>query len=154
MSLTTWFPNLAKGNHRLTSPEDDKYNCIAWASGDDTVWWEPHSKYHWPIDRIPDDVEPVVQDIAALFLAEGFEAHDDEAHEPGYDRVAIYGTTRELFTHIARQLDSGWWASKLGPYEDIEHESLSVLEGLYYGQVAIILRKAKMWQGKSAPQQT
>ena len=25
----------------MTSPQDDKHNCIAWAAGDTTGWWWP-----------------------------------------------------------------------------------------------------------------
>ena len=58
------------------------------------------------------------------------------------EKVAIYaigGRTK----HMARQLPSGAWTSKLGDLEDIEHESLSALEGSDYGNVAMIMaRKA------------
>ena len=44
------------------------------------------------------------------------------------------------YQHAARQLVSGKWTSKLGPDEDIEHESPdSIAE--WYG-VAVILKRA------------
>jgi hypothetical protein len=35
------FPRLTPNNYEITSPKDGKYNCIAWAAGDNTSWWEP-----------------------------------------------------------------------------------------------------------------
>lgn len=152
MSLTTWFPNLVRGNHRITSNVDEKYNCIAWAYGVNNDWLEPNSKYSWPIERdCPDDVEPSTAHIAAIFLAQGFEPCDGEALEAGYDRVAIYGASQDRFTHVACQRDDGWWASKIGEFEDIEHETLAALEGLYYGRVARILRRSRLWNAERDP---
>ena len=43
---------------------------------------------------------------------------------------------------MARQLDSGKWASKLGKLEDIEHD-LTGVEGKVYGKVAQYLKKPR-----------
>lgn len=149
MSLRTWFPKLALGNHRITSNADINYNCIAWSNGDNSVWWEPHAGYHWPLERIPDDEEPSVDHVAAIFEAAGFERREryQVTYETGYDRIAIYGAARDRFTHVAHQIESGWWASKIGPDEDIEHATTDVLEGNWYGQVALILRRSRLWKG-------
>lgn len=32
MNLEDLFPNLADGNHEVTSPRTIEYNCIAWAA--------------------------------------------------------------------------------------------------------------------------
>ena len=53
--------------------------------------------------------------------------------EDGYEKVAIYARDGEL-THAARQLRDGRWTSKLGKYEDIEHDSLEALYGDGYGE--------------------
>ena len=35
-----YFPGLDQGNHRITSPASDEYNCLAWAAGvDDRQVW-------------------------------------------------------------------------------------------------------------------
>ena len=33
------FPNSVSEPFKITSPNDIKYNCIAWACGDDTKWY-------------------------------------------------------------------------------------------------------------------
>ncbi|HEX4644075.1 MAG TPA: hypothetical protein VH598_00545, partial [Verrucomicrobiae bacterium] len=38
-------------------------------------------------------------------------------------------------THAAIQTEDGKWRSKLGDFEDIEHNLLSSLEGTWYGTV-------------------
>ncbi len=45
------FPRLTPSNHRVTSPSSRAYNCIAWAAGDVTGWWEPGEL--WPADWAP-----------------------------------------------------------------------------------------------------
>lgn len=42
------FPQL--GKYDETSPVTGTYNCIAYAAGDDTVWWQPlpPNVYYWP----------------------------------------------------------------------------------------------------------
>ena len=47
------FPLLVPGNHRVTSPVDYKYNCIAWAAGDTHRWWQPGKPYYWPVAGWP-----------------------------------------------------------------------------------------------------
>jgi len=44
-------------------------------------------------------------------------------------------------THVARQLPSGRWTSKMGFLEDIEH-TVDALRGFYYGAVTQILKRA------------
>ena len=44
--------------------------------------------------------------------------------------------------HVARQLESGLWTSKLGLSVDISH-SLHDLEGDTYGEVAALLCRAR-----------
>jgi len=47
------FPRLTPGNHRITSPPTPDYNCIAWANGDTTRWWQPG--VFCPVHASPDD---------------------------------------------------------------------------------------------------
>ncbi len=56
--------------------------------------------------------------------------------------MAIYEQGGET-QHMARQLPSGHWTSKLGDLDDIEHD-LSALEGIEYGRVAMILARKKI----------
>jgi hypothetical protein len=73
----------------------------------------------------------------------GYEECATDELEPGFEKVVIYMDEDGFPTHAARQLENGNWTSKLGGWEDIEHTSLSCLEGtdLAYGTVAVILRR-------------
>ena len=57
----------------------------------------------------------------------------DSSLEAGYEKIAIY-VKDGIPTHAARQLGDGRWTSKLGKYEDIEHDSLDALNGDGYGE--------------------
>ena len=70
----------------------------------------------------------------------GYNERCDTSLEPGKCKVAIYADANRKPTHAARQLPSGWWASKLGTAIDIHHE-LSALEGPAYGKVVIVLAR-------------
>jgi hypothetical protein len=52
--------------------------------------------------------------------------------------VAIYGQGGKA-THAARQLQDGWWSSKLGDLEDIRHRKSWDLSGGIYGEVMLIV---------------
>jgi hypothetical protein len=59
--------------------------------------------------------------------------------ETGLEKVAIFAKG-ETALHVARQLPSGKWTSKIGRWEDIEHDLLA-LEGERYGEVAQIMQR-------------
>lgn len=134
------FPNLHAGNFRVTRPANRrarKYNCIAWAAGINIQWWEPVKGRFWP-PNIPRDYK-----VASLILAfqwAGFEICADGALEDGIEKIAIYADGDE-YMHAARQLESGKWTSKIGPAEEIEHETLEDLEGPAYGHVATFMKR-------------
>ncbi len=110
----------------VTSEATLQYNCIAWALGNNSSWFDPTLDYaYWP-ECIPNDV--TVDSIVELFRSEGFERCKDGSLEQGYEKIAIYALEYEV-THVARQLVDGKWTSKLGKYEDIVHSSLEDLEG-------------------------
>jgi hypothetical protein len=77
------------------------------------------------------------------FELQGDERSETDEVEAGYEKVAIYAGSDAVPTHAARQLSSGWWTSKLGKAEDIEHRSLAALEGTVYGTVARVLRRRR-----------
>ncbi len=131
------FPRLTPENHRVTSPPAIEYNCIAWAAGDTENWWQPG--VYWPIDS--PEPEYGIAALEAAFRALGFEPCDDAGPEVGFEKVALYGE-EDLHTHAARQRPGGWWTSKLGKAEDIEHETPEVVAGGVYGKVVTILRRA------------
>ena len=134
------FPRLTAQNHEVTSPADLNYNCVSWAAHEDGRRWDPnpHEGY-WP-DDVARDV--TVGTFVELFQALGFEVCADPSLEIGYEKIAIYGLADE-FKHVARQLESGAWTSKLGDFEDIEHDDLSSLVSLSYGRPIRFLRRTR-----------
>jgi hypothetical protein len=125
----------------MTSQNDPKYNCIAWAAGDPRRWWEPDEDEdcYWPPDARR---EYSLDAYVRAFESIGFTRCDSSDWEPGFEKVAIFANETGP-THASRQLSDGKWSSKLGPCEDIEHvlEALAGDECEEYGQVAQILKK-------------
>ena len=78
----------------------------------------------------------------AGFSALGYERCNDGLLEEGFEKVAIYRLLSEV-THMARQLSTGRWTSKIGDFEDIEHSSPSELEGEEYGVVVQYMRRPR-----------
>lgn len=136
------FPSLSRSNHRITSEESDEYNCIAWAAGENTAWWWPNQ--YWPPDALRDDAD--IQSFIDAFATRGYTVCDDGTLEEGYEKIAIYVHPIEGPSHAALQLPSGRWTSKLGKWQDIEHNSERDLEGLLpycYGEVRTYMRRPR-----------
>ena len=77
----------------------------------------------------------------AAFGTLGYERCADGALEEGFEKVAIYESRSGYVVHVARQLPTGRWTSKLGGLEDIEHASPVELEGREYGFVVQYMRR-------------
>lgn len=137
-SLEEIFPNLAGSRYLVTSPATPKYNCIAWAAGDDGRWWWPDVIGHsyWP-DDVPR--EETLSAFRKAFATLGYSPATDPQSEPNVSKIAIFARDG-IPTHAARQLPSGQWTSKLGEVEDISHE-LNDVAGSLYGEVAIVLAR-------------
>ena len=140
IELRPGFPQLTAENSRLTSPEDEDYNCIAWAAENSDRWWwpDPQHQSFWP------PAAPRVESLDAFLQAYGilgYTERTDPSFQAGKQKVAIYSSEQGKPTHAARQLPDGWWASKLGSIIDIEHE-LTAIEGPAYGAVSIVLGRA------------
>lgn len=137
------FPGLRSVVWSVTSPSDADYNCVAWAASETGRWWDPASEtgYFWPPET------PRLLSLPSMVTAlatVGFEPCEDAELESDFEKVTIYTTAQGWPTHVARQLASGAWTSKLGVSEDIEHASLAALEGTLYARVARILRKRRL----------
>lgn len=135
------FPNLAASGWVETSDATARYNCVAFGVHDTNQWWEliavPIKGYYWPPGvKRGDTVESWIQ----VYELHGFRLCEDAVLEPGSEKVAIYEKHEEPM-HVARQLKDGTWTSKLGPDEDIEHNTLDALEGELYGAVIKILKR-------------
>jgi hypothetical protein len=136
------FLNLTGGNHVEKSPVANRYNCIGWAASSDRRWWWPTGKGYWP------PTVPREETMDAFILAygtQGYIACNDGSLEAGFEKVIIYAISRPNGTldpqHAARQLPDGRWTSKMGPCEDIEHDTPEVLAGPYYGDPVRYLRR-------------
>lgn len=142
-NLAEWFPKLASSPHRITSPSDRSYNCIAWAAGDTENWWEPDEAElaYWPTE-VPREYS--LDAYLRAFESIGFERCDSAELEPGFEKVAVFADQTGP-THAAKQLADGRWSSKLGRFEDIEHE-LDALAGddrEEYGRIVQILARPR-----------
>ena len=69
-----------------------------------------------------------------------YERCDSLAHEPGFEKIVIYGNQVE-YEHAARQLPDGTWTSKLGPGIDINHKTAECLAGGLYGAPIVFLKR-------------
>jgi hypothetical protein len=135
------FPNLLTSGYVVTSPDLPDYNCVAWAANDQTRWWQPPSHIggtFWP-SKAPQ--EETLRSWIGMFRLEGYATCDLEKYEVGFEKIAIFSDADDLPTHVARQLVLGKWTSKLGEWEDIEHNDLAGLEGDLYGTVAVIMKR-------------
>jgi len=145
LPLENYVPGLRTAQWRFTSLEDIHYNCIAFAIGDDHNWWEPSG---WPIHYWPPGikVEYSLDSYTEIYTIHGFEIckTNNRDFEKGYDKIALFVDKHGLPSHAARQTETGAWKSKMGEFEDIEHESLSALEGDdNYGTVVRILKRLR-----------
>lgn len=137
-----YFPNLIGNRYQDTSPEDSSYNCIACSVGDESRWWEPSGKtgHYWPPGFPVDDYS--VNTLLAVFQELGFEPCETSDLEQGFEKIAVYASHAGDYTHAARQLADGRWASKLGEREEIEHDTVDALEGPSYGSARTFLRRS------------
>ena len=107
---------------QVTSWPTDSYNCIAWAAEDTCYWWwpDPDGEAFWPhgIER-----QDSITAFIAAFQTIGYEPCDSYTLEAGFEKVALYVVAGRV-KHMARQLPSGSWTSKLGGWWDIAHDSV------------------------------
>ena len=143
-----YFPNLRRGEYRVTSDETSDYNCIAHAAGKaDNWWWPDDPPAHWPGGL---EKQTTLECFVLAYQTEGYMRCEAQSRdlEAGIEKVAIYVDDDGEPTHAARQLADGSWTSKLGDWEDIEHMTLEAMEDvngsdLAYGRVALILRRQR-----------
>lgn len=136
------FPKLQNDTYKVTSQRTYGYNCIGWAAGDSENWWWPSPDDYWP-----DDVPRVntIENFILAFQTLGYEICDNGNFESQYEKVALYAVAN-VPQHMAKQLASGAWVSKLGPQWDIQHSSADSVENSEYGQVVLYMRRPRIFQ--------
>ena len=141
--LQELFPNLTPDNYTITSEIDYFYNCFAWAGGDNKNKWQPStsSYYVWLTGSNSDSLENFIDNYGYIGYKE---ITDSREYEPEFEKIAIYVDDSGLPQHAALQKDNGFWTSKIGNLEDIEHKTLESLECEDYGKVKVILKRPKM----------
>jgi hypothetical protein len=144
-ALESRFPKLLAAGYEVESKKDPNYNCVAWsAKRDQKRWWEPGNEpgFYWP-EGIATDYS--MESFTAVFQELGYVICDDGRLEYGFEKVALYEIEGWGFAHVSHQLPDGRWASKLGPDEDIEHNSLEALESDDYGSPSVFLKRQNGW---------
>jgi hypothetical protein len=136
--LENRFPKLRNGGYHVTSSKDPRYNCIAFAVGNLTRWWQwmpARTKgYYWPIDW-----DNSLNSWMEVFRLHGYKPCENGDFEPGIEKIALYVDEDNVPTHVAKQdVDLGKWTSKLGKGKDIAHDTLEVLAGFQIDEYGII----------------
>ena len=145
--LTLRLPGLERSGFRDTSDHTDEYNCVAWALHETDRWWSHIDLlgHYWPSSL---ERGASIAAYLSLFASEGFERCDDGDLVDGSEKIALFADGDE-FTHVARQLPSGRWTSKLGRDCDIEHELealvavRSLMSSYRYGEVVAFMQRPR-----------
>lgn len=141
ISLPIEFPLSEQDKLIVTSPPVERYNCIAWAFGDNTRFYWPASKpfAYWP-KNVPD--EETLSAFVMLYESIGFVVCSNGDLEKGFRKIAIYTNLEGKPTHASKQLPDGKWSSKLGRSYDVAH-NLNTLDGPVYGKIKVFMKKKK-----------
>ena len=83
------FPDLVAIGYKISSPQNYRYNCIAWAASNDTKWWwpDPQNIGFWP-PGVPREVS--LESFILAFEHLGFSLCDNQDFEEGYEKVAFF----------------------------------------------------------------
>ena len=136
--LNVSFPNLRNEGFTVVDPPSDLYNCIAYAAGDTSRWWDHTPRRYWP----PHATRSArIESLQEVFAGLGFAECDDGRLEAGYQKVALYEDDVE-YQHASIQMPNGAWRSKMGPGPVIEHRDPESLSGGPYGNATIHMRRA------------
>jgi len=151
--IARYFPGLERDGFKPASPNDVKYNCIAYALNDTKRWWWPRispsaSASYWP-NEVP-DVE-TIDAFSRAFATRGYETCE-EVPSMEYDVIALFALNGKV-KHAARRKDKNTWVSKLGVAIDIEH-ALQSIEGSTYGQCVKFFRRQKFTTSASPVPET
>jgi hypothetical protein len=137
--MVAQFPRLI--DYTITSEPTTDYNCIAWAAGDNTLWWWPHKDSqdsYWP-EGVPRSNS--LNAFEAAYATLGYVRCAGPDLEEGFEKIAIFADHGKC-THAALQLSNGRWTSKMGTAYDIEHD-LPTMNGGFYGQIVRYMKRPR-----------
>jgi hypothetical protein len=147
LEIEAYCENLQPGDYdqENVSDQSEEYNCIAWALGKkDKPWWplKDSKRYHWPSQLPREEAgRETLDNFIRAFRLEGYQTCKSHRLRKGFEKVAIFASASGNPLHAARQLSSGRWTSKCGDYEDINHITLSAVEGRNYGMAVAFLER-------------
>ena len=133
------FPQI--GSWVCHSPRTRRYNCYAFAAGDDTRRWEPdpYNQYYWPSGVIRDYT---LDAFIEAYRTIGYELCPDGSLDSACEKIVMYVGSRGIVEHVARQGPDGRWISKLGEEEDIIHRTPDSLTSADYGRPVCFMARA------------
>lgn len=134
------YPHL-KDNYIQTSDETIEYNCISFVLddyeniysswGEEGLWIDGLERTHTP------------GNYAEFFrIKGGFEICLNSDLEESIEKIAIFGEENE-FLHVAIQIQDGKWKSKMGEFEDIQHNTLKAVSGKRCGFPLIYMARTR-----------
>jgi hypothetical protein len=68
---------------------------------------------------------------------------DGRTPDPAYDKIVLYADQACAGAHAAKLLASGAWSSKLGDWEDIQHDTPEALQGHDYGEPLVYMKRPR-----------
>jgi hypothetical protein len=135
------FPRSESAPYEVTSPEDIKYNCsrglLARRRFAANGGLRLHPSIIGPWSPVRKQLRVSSRHSANLATWFATPANSNQVMRGWQSTLTKLGTP----THMARQLTSGRWTSKLGELEDIEHLTLEQLSGSDYGQAVQFLKR-------------
>ena len=137
----TWlnlsFPDLRNEGFTIIEPPSDRYNCVAYAAGDTSQWWDHTPRRYWPPHA---SRTGRIDSLIEVFVGLGYEQCNDGRLEDGHQKIALYeddGT----WQHASIQMPGGAWRSKMGEGPLIEHRNPGSLSRGVYGNPTVFLRR-------------
>jgi hypothetical protein len=142
------WPFLASEGYVATSEATWDYNCIAFAADVETQWWWPDEDGNafWPLTVPREETKQAFIDAYATL---NYEVCNDGLLEEEYEKIVIYVSNGQP-THASKQLPDGRWKSKLGDWEDIQHNTPKAVEEHVYGKAEIYMKRPALSTNKSA----
>jgi hypothetical protein len=132
------------GKWQETSCATAAYNCYAFAVEDQKYWWDPipapELMYYWPPGA---PLNHLVSTFIGIYERYGYARCVDGSLEIGIEKIVIYENESGGCDHVARQLPDGRWTSKIGPDEDIAHETPQSLTSPRYGVPRYFMARKK-----------